>query len=153
VPTQVIVVAMAAVVVWLLVHRTTIGRGLRAIGYSIDGAAHAGIPVARRVGLVYVLSGLTAAVAALIYVARLGQAKADAGTGFELMAITAVVLGGTSIFGGRGSVTGTVLGVAVLAVLQNGLRLADLPAELAGILAGVLLVSAIAAATLGPSRS
>jgi len=153
VPSQVFVVAAAAAAFWLLVHRTTIGRTLRAIGFSPEGAAHAGIPVAKRLGLVYVLSGLTASVAALVYVARLGQAKADAGTGFELVAITAVVLGGTSIFGGKGSVTGTLLGVAVLAVLQNGLRLADLPAELAGILAGVLLVSAIGAARLTASRS
>ena len=78
-----------------------------------------------------------------IYVARLGQAKADAGTGYELSAITAVVLGGTSIFGGRGSVAGTLLGLFAIAVLQNGLRLADLPAELAGVLTGVLLLAAI----------
>ena len=61
------------------------------------------------------------------------------------MAITAVVLGGTSIFGGRGSVRGTMLGLVALAVLQNGLRLADQPAELAGVLTGVLLVAAIGA--------
>ena len=62
----------------------------------------------------------------------LGQAKADAGTGYELMAIAAVVLGGTSITGGRGTIGGTLLGVAGIVILQNGLRLADLPAELAG---------------------
>jgi rhamnose transport system permease protein len=80
-----------------------------------------------------------------LYVARLGQAKADAGTGFELTAITAVVLGGTSIFGGRGSVGGTLLGLATLGVLQNGLRLSDLPAELAGVVTAVLLVAALGA--------
>ena len=79
----------------------------------------------------------------IIYVAHLGQAKADAGTGYELLAITAVVLGGTSIFGGRGSVHGTLLGLFAIAVLQNGLRLADLPAELAGVLTGTLLLAAI----------
>jgi rhamnose transport system substrate-binding protein len=143
VPTQLAVAAIAAMLCGVLVHATTIGRTLRAIGFSSEGAAYAGIPVARRLALVYVLSGLASGVAALVYVSRLGQAKADAGTGFELMAITAVVLGGTSIFGGRGSVAGTLLGVAVLAVLQNGARLSDLPAELAGVLAGVLLVTAI----------
>jgi rhamnose transport system substrate-binding protein len=143
VPTQLAVVVAATGMCWALVHRTTIGRTLRAIGFSSGGAAYAGVPVARRLALVYLLSGLASGVAALVYVSRLGQAKADAGTGFELMAITAVVLGGTSIFGGRGSILGTLLGVAVLAVLQNGARLSDLPAELAGVVAGVLLVTAI----------
>ena len=100
----------------------TIGRGLVAIGFSPEGARYAGLPVDRLVGLVYVLSGLVASLAAIIYVAHLGQAKADAGTGYELAAITAVVLGGTSIFGGRGSVAGTLLGLFAIAVLQNGLR-------------------------------
>ena len=87
--------------------------------------------------------GWSSSLAAIIYVAHLGQAKADAGTGYELLAITAVVLGGTSIFGGRGSVHGTLLGLFAIAVLQNGLRLADLPAELAGVLTGILLLLAI----------
>src|SRR2546422_9749118 len=126
-------------------HRMAVGRTLRAIGFSPDGARYAGLPVGRRLGGVYLLSGLCAGVAALLYVARLGQAKADAGTGFELMAITAVILGGTSIFGGRGSVGGTLLGLATLAGLQNGLRLADLPAELAGVVTAMLLVAALGA--------
>src|SRR5262249_61869915 len=90
------------------------------------------------------LCGLAAALAGVISVAPLGQAKADAGTGYELAAITAVVLGGTSIFGGRGSIAGTVLGLLVIAVLDNGLLLADLPRELAGVLTGVLLLATIA---------
>jgi len=143
VPAQLPILALAAVFFWLLLHRTGAGRGLRAIGFSPEGARHAGIPVGRRLVLVYLLSGLMAGLAAIVYAARLGQAKADAGTSYELFAITAVVLGGTSIFGGRGTVHGTLLGLTAVAVLQNGLRLADLPAELAGILTGVLLISAI----------
>lgn len=128
---------------WLL-HLTTIGRGLVAIGYSPEGARYAGVPVERRLMLVYTLTGLMASLAALVYVSHLGQAKADAGTGYELMAITAVVLGGTSIFGGRGTIQGTVLGLVAIVVLQNGLRLAALPAELAGILIGGILLVTIA---------
>lgn len=143
VPAQMPILVGVALGYWYLLHRTTVGRSLYAIGFSPEGARHAGIPVRARLALVYVLSGLVASVAAIVYVAHLGQAKADAGTSYELMAITAVVLGGTSIFGGRGSIAGTLLGLFAIAVLQNGLRLADLPAELAGILVGVLLVGAI----------
>ena len=143
IPTQLaaLVIAMVAVGWWL--HRTAYGRSLYAIGHSAEGARYAGIAVSRKLFLVYLLSGLAASISAIIYVAHLGQAKSDAGTGFELMAITAVVLGGASIFGGRGTVFGTVLGLFAIVVLQNGLRLSRQPAELAGILTGVLLLVTI----------
>lgn len=144
VPAQMPILLLVAVGVWLLVHCTTFGRSYRAIGFSADGSGYAGIPVQRRVASVYILSGLGSALAALIYVAHLGQAKADAGSGFELLAITAVVLGGTSIFGGVGTVQGTLLGLAVLAVLKNGLFLSDQPSELANILTGALLLAVLA---------
>jgi len=143
VPAQVPILVLVAVGYWVLLHRSAIGRGLVAIGYSPQGARYAGLRVDRLVSLVYLLSGLVASIAAIIYVSHQGQAKADAGTGYELAAITAVVLGGTSIFGGRGSVAGTLLGLFAIAVLQNGLRLADLPAELAGVLTGMLLLVGI----------
>ena len=127
---------------WL--HRTSV-RAQRSTRSAIPPKARAtrASPSTRRLGAVYVLSGLAASLAAVIYVAHLGQAKSDAGTGYELMAITAVVLGGASIFGGRGTVLGTVLGLFSIVILQNGLRLSGQPAELAGILTGVLLVATI----------
>jgi rhamnose transport system substrate-binding protein len=144
VPTQILVFCAALFAYSLLLHRSTIGRAVYAIGFGPAGARYAGIPVRRRIGLVYILSGLLSGIAALIYVAHLGQAKSDTGSGYELDAITAVVLGGTSIFGGRGTIGGTCLGLLFLAVLQNGLHLAALPSELTGILTGVLLVLVIA---------
>ena len=143
VPAQlfVLIAAIAGFGWWL--HRTIYGRSLYAIGFSAEGARYAGINVARRLAFVYLLSGLISSLAAIIYVAHLGQAKSDAGTGYELMAITAVVLGGTSIFGGRGTVLGTVLGLLAIVILQNGLRLSAQPVELAGILTGALLVGTI----------
>jgi rhamnose transport system permease protein len=128
----------------LLLHRSIVGRAWYAIGFSPAGARHAGLPVSKRLALAYVLSGLTASLAAIVYVAHLGQAKADAGTGYELDAITAVVLGGASISGGRGTIWGTLVGLAALATLQNGLRLAAWPSELTGVITGVLLVTTIA---------
>jgi rhamnose transport system permease protein len=148
VPTQllVLIAAVAGCAWWL--HTTRWGRALYAIGCSAEGARYAGIPVARRLALVYVISGLASSLAAVVYVAHLGQAKSDAGTGYELMAITAVVLGGASIFGGKGTVLGTVLGLSAIVVLQNGLRLSGQPAELSGILTGTLLVGTILAERL-----
>jgi rhamnose transport system permease protein len=149
IPTQLPIFLLVLVAYFLLLQRSIIGRALYAIGFSPGGARHAGIPVGRRVGLVYLLSGVLSSLAAIVYVAHLGQARSDAGNGYELDAITAVVLGGTSVFGGRGSLGGTVLGLFVLSVLKNGLQLAALPSELTGVLTGVVLVVTIAIDRLG----
>ena len=144
VPTQLPLFVLIGAAYVVLLHRSVIGRALYAIGFTAQGARYAAIPVARRLGLVYVLSGLMASVAAIIYVAHLGQARSDAGRGYELDAITAVVLGGTSVFGGRGTIGGTLLGLCALTVLQTGLHLAAWPSELTGVLTGALLLATIA---------
>lgn len=144
VPPQLPVFAGAAVIAWLILHRTVYGREVAAIGFNREGARHGGVKVERSLFRAYVLCGSCAALAGLLYVARIGQAKADAGLGYELTAIAAVVLGGTAISGGRGTLHGTVLGLLCLVVLQNGLRLAGQPGEIAGICTGLVLVVAIA---------
>ncbi len=136
----------------VLLHRSVYGRSFYAIGFSAGAARYSGIPVGRRVGLVYLLAGVLASVAAIIYVAHLGQARSDAGNGYELDAITAVVLGGTSVFGGHGTIGGTILGLLALSVLKNGLHLAALPSELIGVATGVLLIATIAIDRLGVGR-
>lgn len=154
-PAQVWVFLAVAVGIWLLVHQTTIGRSFRAIGYAADGARYAGIPVARNTSLAYIIAGAVAGLAAVILVSRLGEARANAGIGYELLAITAVVLGGVSIFGGSGTVAGTFLGWIALAILTNGLtRISDykildqtvssVARELSGLLTGLLLLTALA---------
>ena len=145
IPTQLPIFLAVLLAYFILLHRSVLGRALYAIGFSASGARYAGIPVGKRLGLVYLLSGIVSSLAAIIYVAHLGQARSDAGSGYELDAITAVVLGGTSVFGGRGTLGGTVLGLAALSILKNGLQLAALPSELIGVLTGVLLVGTIAA--------
>ncbi len=154
-PAQVWIFLFVALGIWLLVHRTTIGRSFRAIGYSPEGSRYAGIPVERNLSLAYVLTGAISGLAAVILVARLGEARANAGIGYELLAITAVVLGGTSIFGGSGNVCGTLLGFLAIAILNNGLSritayqlfdqpIASISRELSGVLTGVLLLLALA---------
>jgi rhamnose transport system permease protein len=151
VPAQLVLFALAASGAWLALHRGTFGRRLVAIGFSPEGARHAGVRVERTLLGAYVLSGTAAALAAVSYVARLGQAKADAGAGYELYAITIVALGGTPIAGGRGSIGGTLLALAAIAILQNGLLIAGQPTELAAILLGTLLV--VAALCARPARA
>ena len=144
VPVQFPIFLMALAAYAILLHRSAIGRTLYVIGFSPSGARYAGVPVPRRLALLYFLSGLVASLAAIIYVAHLGQAKSDAGSGYELAAITAVVLGGTSVFGGRGTVWGTLFGLFSISILQNGLRLAALPSEMSGVLTGTVLIASIA---------
>src|SRR5688572_2626411 len=151
IPVQLVLFVPAVVGYAVLLHRSAIGRTLYAIGFTGDGARYAGIPVKRRLALVYVLAGLASSIAAIIYTSHLGQAKSDAGNGYELAAITAVVLGGTSVFGGRGTVWGTMLGLFSISVLQNGLRLAALPSELTGLLTGTVLILSIAVGRLRTS--
>jgi rhamnose transport system substrate-binding protein len=152
IPAQLPIFLAVLVAYFILLHRSVVGRAWYAIGFSAGGARFAGIPVENRVGLAYLMSGVVSSLAAVVYVAHLGQARSDAGSGYELDAITAVVLGGTSVFGGRGTLAGTVLGLAALSVLKNGLQLAALPTELTGILTGVLLVSTIAIDSVFVSR-
>jgi rhamnose transport system permease protein len=151
-PNQAWILFAVAVGMWLLVHQTTFGRSFRAIGFSPEGARYAGLPVARRVAMAYVLAGMVAALAAILLTARVTQARADAGVGYELLAITAVVLGGTSIFGGVGTVHGTLLGVAAVAVLTNGLSrilsITHIARELSGMLTGAVLILALAGGLL-----
>ena len=143
VPSQLPGVAAVFIALWLLLHRATVGREIAATGFSPGGARHAGIRVNRLLVQVYVACGVCAALAGVLYAARIGQAKADAGLGYELTAIAAVVLGGSSITGGRGTLHGTALGLICLVVLQDGLRLAGQPGEIAGLAAGLVLLAAI----------
>ena len=142
-PAQLPIFAAVVIGYAVLLHRSIIGRALYTIGLNADAARYAGLPVARRLALVYVLSGIAASTAAVIYAAHTGQARSDAGTGYELSAITAVLLGGASVAGGRGTIHGTLIGLFILAVLQNGLQLAALPSELAGVLTGAVLIGVI----------
>ncbi len=140
VPVQLVLFVGVVAAYWVLLHRSVLGRTLYAIGFNTEGARYAGIPVGRTLALLYVLAGVVSALAAVIYVAHLGLAKSDLGTGYELQAIGVAVLGGTSVFGGRGTLFGSLLGLLFLSVLQNGMHLMALPTEMYGVLVGGLLL-------------
>lgn len=143
VPGQLIVFIVAVAVVWLLLSRTSFGRYVYAIGNNEEAARFSGVPVERVKVAIYAGTGLLVGLAAVIYTSRFSTARGDAGLGLELDVISAVVLGGASIYGGSGTIAGTVLGVVIIATLRNGLLLAGVPSTWQLFLLGVLLLAAV----------
>lgn len=142
-PVQVWILLIGIAATWIVLSRTTFGRSLYAIGNNELAARFAGIPVRRNKLLIYMYSGFMASLAAVIFVARVTTTRSDMGTGYELDVIAAVVLGGTSIFGGIGTIPGTVLGLILIQVLKNGLLLAGVKGDATTVLIGVVLIAAI----------
>lgn len=139
VPGQLLVFTVGAALVWMLLALTRFGRWVYAIGINEEAARFSGAPVWRIKTLVYALTGLLVGIAAVIYTSRVSTARADAGLGLELGVIAAVVLGGASIYGGSGTIAGTVLGVVIIAVLQQGLLLTDLDSNWILVITGAVM--------------
>ena len=143
VPGQLILFVVAVAVVWIILSRTSFGRYVYAIGNNEEAARFSGVPIRRVKIALYSGIGLLVAMAAVIYTSRVYTARADTGLGLELGVISAVVLGGASIYGGSGTIGGTVLGVLIIATLQNGLILAGVPSTWQLFILGVLLLVAV----------
>ena len=139
-PVQFFVWVLTVVLFVLIVERTTVGRYSTAIGDNERAARFAALPVTRIKLWLYSASGLLCAVGAILYTSRVSTAKADAGLGWELEIITAVILGGTQITGGRGTILGTFLGVMILGVVRNGLTLMGMKEEWQFMMAGIILI-------------
>ena len=146
VPAPVLLAAATAVGGVLVFGRTVFGRYLQAVGSNRAAALNAGLPVRTVTIAAYALAGLLAALASLTQTARLGAVQPSIGEGYELTVITAVVLGGTSLFGGRGSITGTVLGALVLTTAQTGLVFSGASPYVFDIVRGGVLLAAVVAA-------
>jgi ribose transport system permease protein len=129
---------------WILLNRTRYGRHVIAVGGNREAARMAGVRPQRIVCSVYVLSGLCVGIAAVLLSGRLGSASPVAGNLLELDAIAAVVIGGTSLAGGRATITGTFLGVITFGLLFNLLNLLDMPTELQQLTKGVIILAAAA---------
>ncbi|UOF92844.1 ribose ABC transporter permease [Fodinisporobacter ferrooxydans] len=142
-PTPVWIMFLVFVIGWVMLNRMTLGRRIYAVGGNEDAAFLAGVPVKKYLVTVYVISGFLAALAGLILTARLGSAEPNAGTGYELDAITAVVLGGTSLFGGEGTLIGTIIGAFILGVISNGLNLLNVNAFYQDAIKGIIILIAI----------
>jgi ribose transport system permease protein len=122
---------------------TTLGHDVYAIGANREAARLSGVPVRSRINLVYVLSGAMAGLAAVIYLARLNSAEADIGEPLTLPAIAAVLIGGTSLFGGVGSLLGTLVGALTLTLVVNGMNLLAVDASWQPLVTGVIVLLAV----------
>src|SRR4051794_7902206 len=143
IPSSLVVFLGVAAVGWVLLNRTRYGRYVVAVGGNTEAARIAGVKVNRIVFSVYVLSGICVAIAGILLCGRLASASPVAGQLYELDAIAAVVIGGTSLAGGRATIGGTVLGVITFAIVFNLLTLADLAVEIQSITKGGIILAAV----------
>lgn len=143
IPWVIVVVAVLAVGFGVVLYATPIGRGLYAMGNNAEAATFAGINVARTKFWLYVACGMVSALAGVFWTLRFASARADNGTGLELSVVAAVLLGGVSIFGGRGGLIGAFAAVVLLGVLRNALQLAYVPANTLTIVTGALLIVSV----------
>jgi rhamnose transport system permease protein len=145
IPVWILPVILLVIIFGVALHFTGFGRSLFAIGYSVDAARFSGIGVARTKFWLFVISGTVAALVGVWWTLRYGSARGDNATGLELSVIAAVLLGGVSIFGGKGTLPGVIAGVGLLAILRNALQLASVPEDTLSMLTGGLLILAVVA--------
>ena len=142
-PMVVVPVAVLAILFGLLLHFTSFGRGVFEIGLSAEAAHFSGVDVARTKLVLFVLSGVVSAFAGIYFTLRFGSARGDNATGYELQVIAAVLLGGVSIFGGRGRLHGVLAGVVLIGVISSALRLESVTVNVTNIIVGLLLVASV----------
>ena len=142
-PVPAVLAIATALAGFVVLGGTTYGRHVTAVGANLEAARRAGIPARRIAASVFVLTGLAAALAGLILAARLGSGSSNAAVGFELEVIAAVVLGGTSLFGGTGTIVGTLLGTLTIAMIGNGLILMHVSPFFTQIATGAIILGAV----------
>ncbi len=153
IPMPVVVMLVMGAIGWFILNRLSIGRAMYAVGGNLEAARLSGIPVKRVLVTVYALSGVFAAVAGLVLSGRLASAQPQAATGYELDAIAAVVIGGASLAGGVGKISGTLIGALVLAVIRNGLNLLNVSAFWQQVIIGLVIAVAVGIDVLRRKRA
>jgi ribose transport system permease protein len=143
IPMPIIIMVILWIPAYLLMRRTTFGRSLYAVGANQEAARLSGVKKDQTLVLAYTLSGLLAAAAGLVYVARLNASEAGIGVNMLLPTIAAVVIGGTSLFGGEGGIVGTLIGALIMTIVQNGMNLLGIESVWQGVVLGALIVIAV----------
>jgi len=143
IPLSILVFFALVVFFYIVLQRTVFGRQVYFIGSNHDVAEYSGVNVRRVKAIIFTLSGLISALAGLLFAARLGAVRGDAALGFELDIITIVLLGGVSIFGGRGTMVGTLLAILIVLNLRNGMALANITGHIQTGVLGILLILSV----------
>lgn len=143
IPVPVLIMAVVFLIAYIILNHLPFGRYIYAIGGNEEAVRLSGVKVKKYKIMVYVISGITASISGMILVSRLMSGQPNAGEGYELSAIAAVVLGGTSIAGGRGHIGGTLLGALLMGVLSNGLNLMGVSSYVQMVLTGIIIIGAI----------
>ena len=143
IPNMFIVLVGVAIVVSFILNYTTLGRNIYAVGGNIEAARVSGVNVNRVRLFCYVMSGVMGGLVGILLASRLGQGTPTVGSSYELWAIAATVIGGTSLFGGEGTVLGVILGAAIMGVMQNGIVLLNVSSYLQEVVLGAVLVIAV----------
>ena len=143
VPMPILIMAILWVPVYFLLRRTTFGRAVYAVGANQEAARLSGVKRDQTILLAYTLSGFLAAAAGLVYVARLNASEAGIGANMLLPTIAAVVIGGTSLFGGEGGIVGTLIGALIMTIVQNGMNLLGIESVWQGVVLGALIAVAV----------
>jgi ribose transport system permease protein len=142
-PNGVLILAVAAVVASIILNKTVLGRYTFAIGSNAEATKLSGVKVNRWLIAVYALCGTFVGLGAVVMTSRLGSAQPDLGLGYELEAIAAVIIGGTSLLGGKGTISGTIIGALIMSVLINGLRILELQQEWQYVVVGGVILLAV----------
>ena len=140
---RVYILAIVLIIAVILLHKARFGRCLYAIGGNEEAAYASGINVKLNKTTAYVISGVCSAICGLILAARTGAAAALAGDGYELNAIAAVVIGGPSISGGKGTIVGTLIGALIIGSISNGLDLMNVSSYVQTVVKGVIIIAAV----------
>ena len=143
VPNAVLILAGAAIVASIILNKTIIGRYTFAIGSNMEATKLSGVKVNRWLIIIYTICGAFVGLAAVVLTARLGAAEPDLGLGYELEGIAAVIIGGTSLLGGKGTISGTIIGALIMAVLVNGLRIMSIQQEWQYVVVGIVIIIAV----------
>jgi ribose transport system permease protein len=153
IPNAVIIFFAVALIAGFLLNRTILGRYTFAMGSNEEAVRLSGVNVDRWKTIVYTVAGMICGVAGIVIAARLNSAQPALGQGYELDAIAAAVIGGTSLSGGEGTILGTVIGAFVMSVLSNGLRILSVPQEWQTVMTGVIVIVAVYADILRRRRA